>query len=340
MARVTLLEVARLAEVHPSTASRALNSLLSGEVSEATRQRVLEAARQLGYRTNIVAQGLRKGRTGTIGIVISNFEQMYNGPFLRGITVSLEAGGLLPFVSETQDSSERLENALDHLVGRRADAVIIAAARASDEVAIAKVATMLPVVLAIRRLPEARLPTVAHDDFEGGYLAAKHLTELGHTRIAELAGAPDVSSFVDRRAGFAAGLNELGLRAHGFNQAARTPSTDEGRRMTTDLVSQTRHLPTAVFAHNDLLAQGAIDAFAAVGIRCPDEVSIVGYDDIPLTDHLTPPLTSVRLPSLHIGRLAGEMVLSLLEDPEAPAPRVSLPAELIVRGSTAPLDTR
>jgi len=339
VAKVTLFEVAKLANVHPSTASRALSPTISREVSEATRLKVLEAATALGYRPNVVARGLRQGRTGTIGVVITDFEHLYNAPVLRGVEVSLEEAGLMPLVAETHDSSKRLERALDHLVGRRADAIIVTAARFGDEPAITKAAQFLPVILAVRTLPGTRLPTVAHDDFEGGLLAARHLVSLGHRRVAEIGGARDVSSFVQRRAGFRAGLKEAGIVELRSEGAARVPGIEEGYRLACELVEEAAELPTAVFAHNDLLAAGAIDAFAEAGLRCPDDISIVGYDDMVLADHLSPPLTTIRLPSFHLGRLAAELALSLLDKPGTPAPRVALPPELVVRRSTAPVRT-
>lgn len=334
-ASVTLFEVAEKAQVHPSTASRALSPVRSREVSEATRRNVLAAAKALGYRPNVVARGLRKGRTGTIGVIITDFELPHNAPVLRGIEVTLADSGLMPLVAETHDEPERLETVLDHLVGRRADAVIVTTARFGDKAAVLAVAQLLPVVLAVRTLPGVPLPTVAHDDFEGGLLAAAHLTSLGHRRIGEITGAQDISSFAQRRAGFAAGLQQAGLSVAWTGETARMPSVGEGHRLATQLLREVDSPPTAVFAHNDVLAVGTIDAFSEAGLRCPGDVSVVGYDDILLADRLAPALTTIRLPSFHLGRLAAQLTHSLVEQPESPPPRVSLPPELVVRASTA-----
>ncbi len=297
---------------------------------------MLAAAKALGYRPNVVARGLRKGRTGTIGVVITDFELPHNAAILRGIEITLADSGLMPLVAETHDERGRLETVLDQLVGRRADAVIVTTARLGDEAAVLAAARLLPVVLAIRTLPGARLPTVAHDDFEGGLLAASHLTSLGHRRIGEIGGAQDVSSFAQRRAGFLAGLQQAGLSLAGSEETTRMPSIREGHRLATQLLKEVGSPPTAVFAHNDVLAVGAIDGFAEAGLRCPGDVSVVGYDDILLADRLAPALTTIRLPSFHLGRLAAQLAHSLVEQPESPPPRVSLPPELVVRASTAP----
>jgi LacI family transcriptional regulator len=332
---VTLLEVARRANVHPSTASRALSPVLSSEVSEATRRKVLQAAAALGYRPNVNARGLRKGRTGTIGVVINDFEHPYNAAVLHGIEAVLDEVGMLAFVTESHESSERLERALDHLMGRRVDAIIVTAARASDEKAVVKAAELLPVVLAVRTLPGTRLAVVEHDDYEGGVLAARHLIGLGHRALVQLAGSDDVSSFAQRSAGFLTGLREVGLLPAQELATLPLPTIENGRALMRSVLDQARP-PTAVFAHNDVMAAGALDAIAEAGLSCPGDVSVVGYDDMLLADHLAPPLTTVSLPSFHLGRLAAQMTRALLEHPDAPAARVSLPPELIVRGSTAP----
>lgn len=333
--KVTLLQVAELAQVHPSTASRALNPIVSREVSEATRLKVRHAAETLGYRANVVARGLRQGRTGTIGVVITDFEHPHNAAVLRGVEVGIAAAGSMPLVAETHGRHDWLERVLNHLVERRPDAIIVTAARFGDKDAVLQASRFVPVVLAVRMLPGTDLPRIAHDDSAGGVMAARHLLSLGHRRVAEICGAHDVSSFASRRHGF---TNTL--RADGVVPVAQLeapmPNIEEGYRLGHRLLDVLDEPPTAIFAHNDLLAAGAIDAFRERGLRCPDDISVVGYDDVVLADHLQPPLTTVRLPSFHLGKLAAELTRTLLSDPATPAPQVTLPPEFIVRGSTAP----
>lgn len=296
----------------------------------------MKAARDLGYQPNAIARSLRKGQTGTIGVVITDFEYLHNPPVLRGISTQVEGLGLSSLVAESHDSSTGLERALEHLVGHRVDAIIVTASRLGDEEIVARAAQLLPVVLAIRTLPGTRLPTIAHDDFEGGLLAGRHLVSLGHRAIAEVSGAHDVSSFADRRRGFAAGLREAGIAPARSDLVARAPTVAEGARIAAELVESAAGVPSAVFAHNDLLAVGLIEGFAHAGLACPQDVSVIGYNDMVLVDHLQPPLTTVRMPWSHLGRLAAQVAVSLLEHPAAPAPRVTLPPELVVRSSCAP----
>lgn len=336
MVRVTLLEVAKRANVHPSTASRALSPVLSREVSEATRLKVLEAAAELGYRPNVVARGLRQGRTGTIGVVVNDLQLPYNAAVVRGIESVFDEAGMMPFVTETHEDSARLGRSLEHLVDRRADAIIVTAVRAADAPAVLEAARLLPVVLAVRTLPGARLAMVEHDDFEGGLLAARHLRSLGHRAIVELPGSDDVSSFLQRSAGFREGLREAGLEPASVVPGVRRLTIGSGRELMGSVLQRAKTPPTAVFAHNDVMAAGAIDALNEAGLSCPGDVSVVGYDDILLADHLAPPLTTIRLPSFHLGQLAARLTRTLLDEPDTPAPRVSLPPELVVRASSAP----
>lgn len=337
MEKVTLLEVARRAGVHPSSASRALSADYAKYVGEATRRKVLRAAEELGYRPNALAKGLRTGRSGVVGVVVVDFEHPFTSAILRGIETSLEADGLLPLVAQTHESSERLGRALEHLIGRSVDAVITTAVHSRDAAVVESAARRVPVVLAVRTLSETGLPTVAHDDFAGGVLAARHLLGLGHRRVAQLCGPLDVSSFVQRRRGFRHELAAAGASEVDFEMEATSGVLEEGRRLAGALLERGGELPSALFAHNDLLAVGAMDVLAAAGLRCPGDVSIIGYDDMLLADHLSPALTTLSLPSYHLGQLAARLTVSMIEDPDSPPATVSLPPTLVVRGSTAPL---
>jgi len=333
---VTLMDVAKRANVHLSTASRALSPDYAKYVGEATRLKVLRAAEELEYRPNALAQGLRKGRTGVVGVVVVHVEQPFTATVLRGMENSLEAVGIMPLIAETHGSSERLRRAFEHLIAWRADAIITTAVRYGDADIIERFAREVPIVLAVRSLPGGRLPTIAHDDTVGGALAARHLLELGHRRIGELCGPPDVSSFAQRQAGFRAALAEGGVTETVAQTSLVGATLDEGRRAAAALLSRDGARPTAVFAHNDLMAVGAMDVFSEAGLSCPGDISVIGYDDILFADHLVPSLTTIRLSSFHLGRMAGEMTYSLLQSPDSPPPTISLPPELIVRDSTAP----
>ena len=337
MPAVTLSDVARAAGVHPSTASRALDPAKAALVSPVTRARVQDVARDLGYRGDIVAMGLRRGRTRTIGVVVSNLGNPYIAPVIHGVETALEGRGIMPVVADSRDESPRLAKIVDHLLSRRVDAIITTAARGGDEEVLESAAREVPVVLAVRTLRSNMLALVATDDDLGGRRAAQHLLSLGHVRVAQLRGPSDISSFARRGDGFASDAGRRGTTVLEAPDTAVAPTVEEGARLMRLLLEAHDPAPTGVFAHNDLMAIGAIDVLRSKGLRCPDDVSVIGYNDAPLVDHLDPPLTTVRIPAYELGRLAAERAVAMIEQPLfKPAP-MSLEPELVARGSTAPL---
>lgn len=335
---VTLQDVADCASVHRSTASRALDPIQSRRISPATVARVRAAAAQLGYTPSLVAAGLKRGSTKSVGVVVSDLDNPYNGLLIRGLASVLEQHGFVAFVTESVEDPMRLERVLTHLVGRRVDAVVMTAAWLSDADLLMRFAdSRVPIVLGIGDIPGSGLPAVLHDDRTGAALAARHFHELGHRTVAQLLGPLGIDTFVCRRDGFRATAAELGLTELALAETAAGPTLAEGRRLMELVLAQPpEQRPTAVFAHNDLMAVGALTAIGAAGLSCPDDVSVVGYNDIPLVAALSPPLTTVRLPSLDVGRRIGKLVLELIAEPDAQPRTAMLPAELVVRASTAP----
>jgi LacI family transcriptional regulator len=337
IANVTLKDVAHVAGVHPATVSRALDPGKMWLVRPETRTRVQAAARELGYRTDVVARSLRRGQTTTVGVVVADLTLTFLAPALRGITDALERQGFMGLISETQDDHERLRVSLENLLSRRVDAVILTGARLGDAPLLQGIAReRVPVVLAVRALPGSNLPAVTTDDDGGGYIAAMHLAALGHGRVAELRGPSDVQPFLDRSQGFARAAAESGLDVLEFGERAIHPTPAEGRRLMELLLARRGPRPTAVFAQNDSMAIGALDALRAARLRCPADLSILGFNDAPLVDHFDPPLSTIRLPSAEIGRVAAELAIALIEEPNTAVASMTFPPELVVRASTAP----
>jgi len=331
---VTLQDVADLAEVHLSTASRALDPDQHRRISPATVARIRAAAEQLGYMPDLVAAGLKRRRTGTVGIVVSDFDNPYSSPLIRGVAQVLEQRGFVALVAETVEDHRRLDQIIRHLLGRRVDALITTAMHLGQATLLEPVRRSgTPIVLAGRGLPGQGIPAVVHDDFKGGRLAAEHLAELGHRVVAQLLGPADIDTFERRRRGFEAGLKGTGVREVTVPMHARALTLDEGRRLMR-LTLGVSARPTAVFAQNDLMAVGAMEAAAEVGLSCPEDLSIVGYNDVTLSSHLAPPLTTIRVPTEDVGRAAGLIALRLIEDPNAEVDDVLLPTTLVVRSST------
>lgn len=338
MDSVTLKDVARLAGVHPSTVSRALDPSKNALVNPETRTRVMAAAQELGYRHDILAAGLRRRRSSTIGVVVSDLGNPFITPVIRGIANAVEEKGWMVLATETGEHPDRLRRALEHLHSRRADAVIVSAIRLPHVAIVQEVARRgIPVVLAVRYVANSGLPTVRNDDYAGATMATEHLAELGHRRVAQLHGPPDIQTFADRGFGFRDTAKRFGMEAMPLDDAAESPVVEEGRRLMSRLLVEQAEHPSAVFAHNDLMAVGAIEALEEVGLRCPEDVSIIGYNDAPLTSHISPPLSTIRLPSAEIGRFAGQLALDLIDNPDHPATHIVLQPTLVPRASTMAL---
>lgn len=337
MVNPTLREVARLAEVHVGTASRALDPQRSGMVKPSTRLRVEEAARSLGYQINSAARGLRTGQSETIGVVIADFGNPFISPILRGIEDVVGAEGFQTLVSETRDRPENLGHALKQFVQRRAGAIIVSSVRAGNEPDVRNHSERgkAPIVFAVRDLVGLDVPTVTHDDYLGGQLAAQHLLDFGHRMIAEIAGPADISAYAARSQGFRSIVEKTpGLTNLSRSSLSPVESSEEAGYQLAQQLLTLHTKPTAIFAHNDLMAVGALDAIREHGLDCPKDISIVGYNDSPLTDHLSPPLTTVRLQGFDLGRRAGFLALNAVRNPVSPAPKSRLEPELVVRKST------
>jgi LacI family transcriptional regulator len=333
---VTLNDVARAAGVHPSTVSRALDPTKHSRVKTETRARIMQVANELGYRPDLVARSLQSGRTGTVGVILADLGNTFVTPLVHGIAASLESARALPTIAETQDDHARMLNILDHMLSRRVDGIIAVAARSADQQALEAAAKVVPVVLASRPLEETSLILVTHDDHEGGRLVAEHLYQLGHRTVGQLCGPDDVLNFPRRAAGFRSVAAVRGLREVLVEDCAERPVAEEGARLMELLLDNSPQLPTAVFAHNDLMALGALSVLRQRSLRIPEDMSLVGFNDLPLVGHLTPPLSTVRVKPLELGKMAGDMVVRMLAG-ERPS-SVTLGVSLIPRGSSRRLD--
>lgn len=334
MAKVTLHDIAAAVDVHPSTVSRALDPAKASLVNAETRERVLEAARRLGYQPDTVASGLRRGRTSTLGIVVADLANPFIAPVLRGVENNLESRGLMALIAETQDDHDRFARVIDNLLRRRVDAILTTAARTGDEAVLRKASKQVPVVLAVRELPGTAIPAATHDDERGGSIAAEHLFETAGARLAQLRGPADISSFSQRARAFAARVSELGGTLVEIDGEGRHPILSEGRRLMRALLDHSDELPDGVFAHNDLMALGAFDVLRENGLRCPDDVKVIGYNNSPQTAYVQPPLSTITLPGYELGRLAADVAVMLIEDPYRVPPTYRLPPTLVPRVST------
>ena len=322
---VTLNEVARAAGVHPATASRALNPETQGRVSAATVRRVRAAADRLGYQPNQVARGLRTRRSYTVGVLLPDLTNPLFPPIVRGADEVLGPAGFSPLIVNTDNDVGREERLVAALRARQADGFIVATARREHPLLSRLAAEDVPMVLVNRHTDDPAIPSVLADEAAGVRLAVAHLRSLGHERIAHVAGPQDLSTGNTRLRAFLEAAGESGPVA--FAESYTEPAGAEAARA---LLSRR---PTAVIAANDLLALGVLDVLESEGLSCPDDVSVVGFNDIPMMARLG--LTTVHIPQRDIGAEAARVLLARIEDPALRPGRLLLPCELIVRASTS-----
>jgi LacI family transcriptional regulator, galactose operon repressor len=335
-ARVTLKDVARLAGVHPGTASRALNEETRALVNEDTAGRVLAAAGELGYRPNPIARGLKTNRSYTVGVLIPDLTNPLFPPIVRGIQDRLEEAAYTPLIANTENDPDRERADFEAMRARRVDGFITATARRDHQLLTEFTDLGLPVVLVNRRLEDGALPSVVGDDRTGARLAVRHLASLGHRRIAYLAGPQTFSTGFLRHEGFLAEMRERRLDVDSnLVLVGDAFVEDEGQRLCRELLDRGAEV-TAIVAGNDLMALGCYDVFLERGIACPRDISVIGFNDMPFAARFDPPLSTIRIPHYQIGARAAELFLELLQGGDAPAAQVVLAPKLVARESTAP----
>ncbi|MFF0340508.1 LacI family DNA-binding transcriptional regulator [Kribbella sp. NPDC004875] len=322
----TIRDVARLAGVSPSTVSRALS--LPGMVNAATRARVAAAVEQLGYEPNRAARGLITGRTGTIGLVVPDLANPFFASLTKGVQARARRHDVAVFVADT-DEDPTAEAGLVRALSKQVDGVVLCSPRASDE-ELAAIAQDTTVVLVNRAA--AGMPGVTYDNEDGMRQAVAHLVALGHRRIAWVGGPATSWSTQHRGLGLRNAVEELRAELAPVGNFA---PTYEGGMAAADQVVATG--ATAVVSYNDLVAIGLLARLHGRGISVPGDLSVVGVDDIAMSRMARPALTTVRLPKQEAGRIAVELLLTMLDEPDtAVGAQGKLHGELIVRESTGP----
>jgi LacI family transcriptional regulator len=333
--RVTIADVARGAGVHPSTVSRALNPTTRGMVTEAVAVRVAEVAERLGWRPSALAAGLRTRRSRTIGILVPDLVNPVFPPIVQAAEARLAEAGYVAILANTDNDAGREALLIERMAAHLVDGLMLASAACGSRALTLCEQWRIPAVLINRRLPEARVPSVINDDRSGMTLAVRHLVELGHRRIAHLAGPSGISTASDRRIGFLSAMAAAGLDAASAPMIAAEAYTAIAGRQAMELLL--RQAPfTAVAVANDMLCFGVYDALSAAGLRVGVDVSVTGFNDMLFVDRINPPLTTVRIQHAEMGRRAAEVLLTEMEGLAKPSPDIVLKPELVARQSSAP----
>jgi LacI family transcriptional regulator len=338
-ARATITDVASEAGVHPSTVSRVLNGHAGSTIRLATRERVLAAADVLGYRPSALARSLRLQRTLTLGMLVPDITNPFFSSIIKGAEDAARERGYNLILCNSEDQPEREAAYLQLLRERQVDGVLIASSQMADETIEGLRADSFPFVLVNRAAQDGEDLAVVVDNHAAAVEVVAHLAALGHRRIGHIAGPQNTTTGRDRREGY-----EAGVRAHGLAHEAALVveadafSEDAGDRALGIMLAGPAR-PTAVFAANDLIAVGMLQRLRRIGVRVPDDLSIVGFNDIPLAGLLEPALTTVRVPQLAMGVAGAHLLIDRLEGRPIGEIRLTLPTELIIRASSAALAT-
>jgi LacI family transcriptional regulator len=328
--RVTMADVAREAGVSSMTVSRVINN--KGEVCPVTRQRVQEIIERLGYRPSGIARGLATQRTGTLGLVVPDVANPFFSDVARGVEHVAYAEGYNTFLCNTEEDPHRELAVLKSLEEKRVDGLVLCSSRLDDGELRAVVARHPTVVLVNRRLEGDRVRSVLVDDETGGRLATQHLLQAGHRAVGFLAGPTVSHSGRQRAEGYRAALAAAGLPYNPAWVRHCSPVVEGGQEAARELLTAHSEL-TALVCYNDLVAVGALQACADLGRQVPGDVAVVGYDDIPLSALVTPPLTTCRVPRYELGVQAVRLLLDQIDGCPDECDEIVLRPELTVRAS-------
>lgn len=331
----TIKDVALRAGVSVTTVSHVVND--TRHVSAKGRERVEEAIRELGYVPNAMARSLKSNTTSTLGMLIPNSSNPYFAEIVRIVEDRCFGAGYTLVLCNTDDEPRRQSVYLQVLAERRIDGLIVVSTGAGDDDSLVTQlhGLRIPTVLVDREIADPACDLVETAHMQGGLLAVRHLLSLGHKRIACIGGPVGVMPSEQRIEGWRMALAETGATPNADALLWRGGFTSQGGYEAMHAILRTEEAPSAVFVCNDLMAIGALRAAHESGVRVPDELSIVGFDDIELSAYTSPPLTTVAQPKERIGALAVDMLLERVGGKRRDARKVVLQPELRVRASTA-----
>lgn len=328
--RVSITDVAREAGVSPMTVSRVVRD--KEDVSPNTRAKVLAVVERLGYQPNGIARGLVTQRTGTLGLVVPDVAN----PFFSDIALAVETEAYEDnynvFLCNTSENPKREIDILQSLQEKRVDGIILCSSRLTDDELQGAVSNFSSVVLTNRQLKDTSVSVVQVDYFKGGGEIAKYLLSQGHQKIGYLSGPSTSRGGQQRAAGFHAKLTELDFDFDPDWQMSCLPTITDGSRVATELLTRFPDL-SAIFCYNDLIAIGTLQACAALNRRVPDDIAVVGFDDIPMAGLVTPSLTTCHVPRFQLGVRAANLLLTKLKNEQTIVEEIVMRPELVVRDS-------
>ncbi len=328
----TIREVAKKARVSSTSVSHVLNN--TRFVSEDVRERVKSAMHELNYRPNALARSLRNGKTHTLGLILPDSANPFFAEVGHAIESAAFALGYSVILCNTENDENKERLYTEVLENKQLDGIIFVGAGENLEAISEIVQNGLPLVVVDRDMANLELDTVTTENYQGGLLATQHLLSLGHQIIGCITGPSNITPSAERVTGYRAALQQRGVPAEECLLVRGDFHAPSGYSAAMQLLQQTPR-PTAIFVCNDMMAIGALRAASQLGLNVPENVAIVGFDDIELASYVTPALTTVAQPKQEIGQLAVKLLFERMSDPSLPPRHTILSTQLIIRESTA-----
>ncbi len=329
MTTPTLKDVADLAAVSKATVSRVLNN--NPNVAEDLRVRVLEAIRSLGYQPNRAARRLRASSSDVLGLIISDIENPFFISVVRGVEDTAYAHHISVVLCNTDENPAKQQMYLRVMQAEQVAGLIISPT-SSGEASTELQDLGIPIILLDRRTETFEADAVTIDNVSGAYLAVKHLIDLGYERIGIIGGSPHLTTGQERYEGYRKALSAVGRKVDEKLIKVGNFKTESGYRLAMEFITSPQP-PRAIFVANNLMTLGALRAMREQGVRIPQDIALVGFDDMPWSSELCPPLTAVSQPTYELGQETVYLLLRRLADPDAPIRTVTLQPRLVVRES-------
>ena len=331
----TLRDIAERADVHLSTVSRVLNPATGKVISNDVAERIRAIAKEMGYRTNPFGYGLRTKKSNTIGVVIPDLTNPVFPPIIRGIEHALRDFDYTAILADSDESVKDERVIIERMQSRQVEGLILATAHRADQIVANMIQYGTPTVLINRTTDDDRVLSVTNDDYRGAMLAVDHLLELGHRKIAHLAGPQYLATGHRRKKGYLEAIKRRKIKANkNLLITCDAFGVEDGYKGFNKLLKC--DVPfSAIFCGNDALALGCYNAMHEAGLSCPDDISIIGYNNMPFVDMVQPALSTVQIDLYQMGIRAAKILMNVANAIDEPSIPVILDPELIVRESTA-----
>lgn len=328
MKYITLKMVAERAEVSVNTASRAINN--KPDINDETKKRVLKVAQELGYVRNATAVALRTKKTRTLGVVIADNRNPFYAEVLNGIEEAAREKNYHIILANTQRDYQKEEEAINLLLAKRVDGLLITPVQDRNDDIKNLIEANIPFVIVGRDFKNIEVDAVYNDEVKGGFLATKYLIKKGHKRIALINGFLHKSPARGRLEGYKKALKEYGIPFDDSLVSVGDIDVKDGYERTKQLLEKGLNF-TAIFAYNDMMAFGAMRAIKEKGLRIPEDIGLVGYDDIPFSSLISPSLTTIRLKKQELGVESLKLLLSRINVSRKKTKKIMLDVELKIR---------